>query len=418
MVEPGSGIGRSNGTSSLEPFDRWFRYPAGFSSTTAAALFEDLELERGAIVVDPFAGSGVTGTAARRRQLGYFGIEAHPLIAELAALKVAPAPPGSLASAAAEVVAAAALPRRGDPLASEHELVRKCFSEAVLIQLVLLREALPAAGPWIGHCTWALLGTLRDVASVKVGWPYQLPSAQRVPPFKDPKARFIARAHAMSEDLKTLGSSDSLETVVSGDAQLPETWAPLSERGGAACVSSPPYLNNFDYADATRLELYFLKLADSWATMCNAVRTAMVVATCQQTSVGRNDKARDYLERFPVVSGRIERLTSDLLIERKGRKRGKEYDRVIAPYFHGIGRVLDSMRQRMAEGAPVLFVVGDSAPYGIHVDTPDLIASLAECLGYSRVADTTLRKRGLRWASNTQRHHQPLSERLVHLRVS
>lgn len=420
MPEPGSGLGASNGTSSRQPFDRWFRYAAGFSSATAAALFDAIDLDHGSVVVDPFAGSGVTGTAARCQHLGFFGIEANPLIAGLAALKVASPPPGSLVEAATAVVSASAAAIAGRPysLTGEHQLMRQCFSTPVLAQLVSLREALPAAGNWSNHCTWALLATLRDVANVRVGWPYQLPSAPRTPPFKDPVARFSARVDAMAEDLKTLSAGGPAGRVVSGDARQPETWAGTSDACGAACVSSPPYLNNFDYADATRLELYFLKLADSWASMCANVRTSMVVATCQQTSVGKDEQAKDYLRRFPSVSERVERLIVALADERRHRPRGKEYDRVIAPYFHGIGEVLEQMRPRLAEGAPVLFVVGDSAPYGVHVDTPDLIASLAGCMGYLAVADTTIRKRGLRWRANPQRHDQPLSERLLHLQVN
>ncbi|HUP68602.1 MAG TPA: hypothetical protein VM142_02185 [Acidimicrobiales bacterium] len=221
----------------------------------------------------------------------------------------------------------------------------------------------------------------------------------------------------MADDLAASGSEGPAGTVVSGDARQSGSWAGLAPGSGAACVSSPPYLNNFDYADATRLELYFLKLADSWASMCATVRSGMVVATCQQTSVARDAQAREYLQRYPSVSERLERLIRELAAERHGRERGKEYDRVVGPYFHGIGEVLEQMRPRLAKGASVLFVVGDSAPYGVYIDTPDLIACLAGCVGYSTMADTTIRKRGLRWCSNPRRHHQPLSERLLHLQV-
>ena len=64
--EPGSGRGRSHGTSSRQPFDRWFRYPAGFASDYVELLLDRLELTEGT-VIDCFSGSGVTGTAARAR---------------------------------------------------------------------------------------------------------------------------------------------------------------------------------------------------------------------------------------------------------------------------------------------------------------------------------------------------------------
>src|ERR1700760_3036721 len=65
-ASPHPGTGRSHGTSTSESFDRWFRYPAGFASDYANYLLSRLGLGDGQTVVDCFAGSGVTGTAARR----------------------------------------------------------------------------------------------------------------------------------------------------------------------------------------------------------------------------------------------------------------------------------------------------------------------------------------------------------------
>src|SRR6266498_1264537 len=147
------GLGRSHGTSRQAPFDRWFRYPAGFSSDIAEALFAWLSLQPGQTVVDPFAGSAVTGTGARSRQLSYFGIEAHPEIAELGNMKLT-WPPGSvddLWRAADQVLGESeALGLNEDFLEQETELVRKCFEGRVLLQLIGVREILKAASdqPW------------------------------------------------------------------------------------------------------------------------------------------------------------------------------------------------------------------------------------------------------------------------------
>jgi hypothetical protein len=59
------------------------------------------------------------------------------------------------------------------------------------------------------------------------------------------------------------------------------------------------------------------------------------------------------------------------------------------------------------------WVVGDSAPYGVYIDTPALIAKLAAELGFKRGEDITVRSRGLRWRQNGSRHQVPLTERLI-----
>ncbi|HET9895296.1 MAG TPA: hypothetical protein VFQ44_10215 [Streptosporangiaceae bacterium] len=182
------------------------------------------------------------------------------------------------------------------------------------------------------------------------------------------------------------------------------------------CVSSPPYLNNFDYADATRLELYFWGDITSWAEMCRDVRSEMIVATTQQSRVSMTQEALESLARYGKTGGEIARLTRRLAAERKNRKRGKEYDQVVPSYFLGISQTLGNLAGALAPGAPAVWLIGDSAPYGVYIDTPAIIAKLAAEQGFTVEEDMLLRHRGNRWANNSTRHKMKLSERLVLLR--
>lgn len=422
--EPGSGLGRKHGTSSNEPFDRWFRYPAGFASDYVAILLENLDIEPGSLVVDPFAGSAVTGTAARRSGLGFFGIEAHPLIAELGALKLRRPPESSdnFVRIAKDLARAASQQARSpDELVTEPDLVRRCFSDRVLGQLAALRELIRHghADPWSMHAKWALLGTLREVASARVGWPYQRPGSESRPRYNDPLARFSQRASWIAEDLQAPGQGrpGSLRSrVLQGDSRNPDSWKPVEEGTALGCVSSPPYLNNFDYADATRLELYFWGDVTSWSEMCKVVRSKMITATTQQSSVTAARSAYQQIQQFGPVAEKISDLTERLKDQRKSRTRGKEYDRVVPDYFLAISEVLANLATSLATGAPVVWLVGDSAPYGVYIDTPALVGQLAENLGFTLEKDTTLRRRGQRWQTNGTRHNTELSERLLLLR--
>ncbi|MEV8417272.1 DNA methyltransferase [Streptomyces niveus] len=421
-AEPASGRGRSHGTSSKEAFDRWFRYPAGFASDYVSTLLENLSPGPGSLIVDPFAGSGVTGTAARNAGHSFFGIETHPLIAELANLKlqVAPGSPKSFAKAANSLAKAAeqAAPSTAGTLREEADLTQRCFEPDVLARLVSLRNLIRAghADAWGLYAKWALLGTLRDVASVRVGWPYQRPGTQRQPRFTDPLARFVQRATWMAEDLQQEAASgaDTYASVTHGDSRDPQAWKGAD--GAQGCVASPPYLNNFDYADATRLELYFWGDVTSWADMCSTVRSGMVTATTQQTSVGAAREATSKLARFTNTGTAVEELTTQLQAERSKRNRGKEYDRVIPDYFAAMAEILENLAKSMVTDAPVVWLVGDSAPYGVYVDTPGLIGQISEHVGFSVEKDIVLRRRGQRWATNQTRHDVELSERLILLR--
>jgi DNA modification methylase len=413
-LEPGSGRGRVHGTSSGSPFDRWFRYPAGFASDYVKLLLDRLDLHDGMLVLDCFMGSGVTGTAAASRGLSFAGIEAHPLIAELASLKLTPLARGADIEIAAAAAATEALarPPASVELGNETELVRRSFNPDALTQLVALREVIKGAlsdgtGPYL---KWALLGTLRDVAGVKVGWPYQRPAIARTPRHADVTKRFLARSKLIAEDLSRETASDVATFLRTGDAASAETWLNLPAAHG--CVTSPPYLNNFDYADATRLELYFWGEVRSWREMCESVRSDMLTATTQQSSKGAKTASLEALvQGYGHVGVEIETLTSAVWRARELKGgRTKEYDQVVPAYFRGIGAVLRNLAENLVPDSTALWLVGDSAPYGVYIDTPAVIGRLAEQVGLEYKEDIRLRHRGQRWG-RTER--ADLSERLI-----
>lgn len=410
-----TGVGGPNGVGRL-PFDRWFRYAAGFSAETLDLCLDTAQLGRGELLLEPFAGSATAGTAAVRRGLRFRGIEAHPLVAELGRLKFErPGNPHDLSRVARRV---ASVPP-ADNLDDELPLVRQSFGADVLTALVGMRRAIidMSSSGWSTHLKWALLGTLRDCAAVKVGWPYQRPGQARVPRLVDPRAAFLRRVSWMADDL--MSSPDPPDAlVVTGDVRQPEPWhALLGGRLAAGVVSSPPYLNNFDYADATRLELYFWGVARTWLEMTQTVRSGMLIATTQQSRVAYAAAGSRLLHAtVPQAWKEIQMLVADIKAERAGRPRGKEYDLLVVSYFADMLRLLTNMAPHLKPDAPVLLVLGDSAPYGVYVDTPRIVGSIASELGYDDSGTVDLRRRGLRWHSNGTRHSVALRESLLVLR--
>lgn len=416
----GTGQGRPNGTSRNEPFDRWFRYPAGFSRELADQLFGQLELQPGELVLDPFVGSGVAATAARDRGCRFIGVEAHPLVAELAAIKLSwPGSGSELVVAAEEVVRAAkrrcANTLRRRELESETILVQRSFAPEALMQLVALRETIKCrdSTDWRLHLKWALLGTLRDAANVKVGWPYQLPGKSREAPYRDVFERFEDRCSMIASDIDGVRERAAVCQIVVGDSRSSDVWGNLDAGQAAACITSPPYLNNFDYADATRLELYFWGTVATWAEMSEYVRRDLLVSTTQQSSVAEAARALERLRSDNLLLPSISEALEKLARERESRPRGKEYDRMVVSYFADIADVFRNLKRVLRTGSRVAMTVGDSAPYGVYIDTPTLLASVATEIGYTLVADVMLRHRGKRWLSNGARHKVPLSERVL-----
>lgn len=57
-----------------------------------------------------------------------------------------------------------------------------------------------------------------------------------------------------------------------------------------------------------------------------------------------------------------------------------------------------------------LLVLGDSAPYGVHIPTDKLMGEMGVCIGFSSYQIEVLRKRGDKWKDNPQRHNVSLQE--------
>lgn len=407
----------ANGVSPRLPFDRWLRYPAGFSQPALAAAFAILDaVGQVGCVIDPFCGVGTVGTTARAKGHAFVGIDAHPWISHAAALKFdCPGTVADLRAAAADITTDVSPASIED----EHELVRRAFEPAMLGSLVALRERIRASrSPWRHHIELALLANLRAHAAINVGWPYQLPSKPRDARSTDPSAYLLRRVTMMAEDLARWPEDPPNVTVVHGDGRKAATWALADLSQAVGAISSPPYLNNFDYADATRLELYFSGAVNCWEELCREVRSGMVVATTQQSSVGEAEEALEQLAEWPGVHAHVRRLSAELEHERQRRPRGKEYSRVIAPYFAGIGRVLEHLASALPAGAPVALVVGDSAPYGVFIDTPLILLAVGAEVGLAPIGTQRLRDRGMKWRTNGSRHQVPLSEQLVEFRVA
>src|SRR5688500_2263763 len=86
MLTVVAGSGSANGPEKTG-FAGWFRYPAGFSDHAFSVAYSHMQPVAGSTIVDPFAGVASGGVRLSTNNLRFRGLEAHPLVAELANLK-------------------------------------------------------------------------------------------------------------------------------------------------------------------------------------------------------------------------------------------------------------------------------------------------------------------------------------------
>ena len=191
---------------------------------------------------------------------------------------------------------------------------------------------------------------------------------------------------------------------------------PLNEASVDLVITSPPYLNNYDYADRTRLELYFLGWAKTWQDIIRQIREKLI--TSSTTQVRRSESNEEPLsnelrELATSVYKELKTKITQLSYIRHSKNGRKSYDLMVAGYFNDMLQVLKQVYRVLKPKAPFVLVLGDSAPYGVHIPTDIYLGEIAVSLGFQRYTIQTLRKRGEKWRSNSQRHQVPLKEVLI-----
>ena len=401
------------------PVHRWFTYPAGYSYRLVEAKVTEFGLSSRSLIADPFVGTGTTSLAAKKLGIDSIGVEAHPFVHWVARTKLDLNHDTDLLRKEAKLLLEHASDIRTEMSyrsAGWPELVEKCFDQENLAALYALRTAILELGSERqAFFKLALTAALRDATSAGAGWPYIAPSK-----FAERKVRrdafdeFTKRCAIMVEDVEKFIEIESFHSVINGDARKLASY--VNERKVDMILTSPPYLNNYDYADRTRLETYFWGLYDSWADITANVRNKLMMAAT--TQVHRNKMARTIemsLVRSinPLVHAELSDAVSRLGILRKQKSGKKSYDLMTAGYFEDMARVITQAHSVLKPGCPFILVLGDSAPYGVHIPTDEFIGKLALGAGFTSFSVEVIRNRGNKWPSNAQRHKVPLRESIV-----
>jgi hypothetical protein len=390
------------------PVHRWFRYSAGFSAEWVKWLLAQRDIRK-LRVIDPFVGSGTTCLACDELGVPSYGIEAHPFVHRVAQAKLSyAADPARFISKAQR---AFALTRKVTAQVEHYpEIVKKCYGVETLHYLDRFRRIVEAEqdGSPESKLLWmALVSSLRVVSEAGTApWQYVLPGRRKtVPPAPEVALHkavqmISADIHFMVRRAKPLAKlrADDARTC----ATVPNGWATL-------VITSPPYANNYDYADATRLEMAFMGEIRGWGDLQETVRKHLVRA-CSQHVPPNSVNLNEVLSSSELAPIRDEIVTvcrqlSSVRLERGGKK---TYNNMIACYFLDMARTWKALRQVCASPCEVCFVIGDSAPYGVYVPVIEWFGKLAAASGFDSWTFEKIRDRNIKWKN--RKHRVPLCE--------
>ncbi|HZQ92987.1 MAG TPA: DNA methyltransferase [Terriglobales bacterium] len=378
----------------------WYRFVLSFPPHLVRHYAEAFYRGDGT-VLDPFCGTGTTVVEAKKLGIPSVGIEANPMAAFAAGVKVtwdidqnamwhqacgiAEAASDILSSqgiqdqAGALFTAPATSQLRRLPPESEKLLLTNSISPLPLHKALVLLECLEKAGPapFDGHLRLALASTLvQDASNLHFGPEVGVRGMKSDAPVIGP---WLARVRQIQSDLATLSRDSATRArVLHADSRNATALVPAASV--EAVITSPPYPNEKDYTRTTRLE----------SVMLGFLRDKQQLRQMKQGLLRSNTRGvfrKDTDDEVVSDNATVADLATE--IERRRKELGKTsgferlYARLTKLYFGGMQRHLAGLRQILKPGAHLAYVVGDQASYfRVLIRTGQILAEISRSLGY------------------------------------
>ncbi|WP_275789569.1 hypothetical protein [Pararhizobium gei] len=388
----------TNTTTRAHAVHRWFNFIAGFSPELVNACVEmtGQAPRREMRLLDPFSGCGTAPVAARLIGISAAAYDPHPFFAVISEAKANSAHYWSDLPRIQTAIERGIgdQPVEHSPLSdSAIAFLSKLVEPKALSALNSARVELENDGLSNNPLAILILSRILDhCCSAATDGIYKAPTSSKKPLSpKDALARVMSIILSDHVDATTNGTDIQIY------ARSSESMTEQEDSSIDIVVTSPPYLNNFDFAEMTRMYLYFWKMASSWSDISNKVRSQLVVNTTTALK-GHKPLQQHYRDSLPIsVRQAADKVVTTLVARRKEKAGKKEYDFLIYPYLSQMQKVLAETYRTLKSGAPFHMMVSDAALYGVHVPAPQWLAEIMIEIGFQDVQCEMIRPRGHRW---------------------
>ena len=358
---------------------RWYLMKESFAPKLVEAAIDSVGLRETDSVVDPFCGSGTVPVTAAQRGLSAYGVEVNPFLSFVSKTKLRNCDVHKLDEAAASVLRAISSKRASrSPLENY-----STFSESIENTKWLFNAAVLRAFER-GWCTasakdqrrtgsflrLALIRAAMDNCNARADgkclryrsdWEKLAFGAES---FKEAFSLNIAR---IKEDVlgcqlvkgAVIFNSDSRRTLEMLDHKF------------RLCITSPPYLNSFDYSDVYRPELFLGKfVSDTEGLKRIRLKTVRSHVQVRWKPPTNSDFGNQYKQTILELS-KVRTALWDSRIPL-----------MVQAYFEDMERVLAALFRLGESDAQVWMVVSTSAYGGVNIPVDMILAEIGERQGW------------------------------------
>ena len=361
------------------PRHRWYFVKEAFSPVLVERAMESAGCSEGDVVLDPFCGSGTSLLAAAGKGAATIGCEVNPFLAFVTRTKLSDIGNRSLKKHAPAVKKGVERGRKSI-LEGVSTFTASKGRDKWLFNTEVVRsfeggwsKTTEIPTPTRNLLRLALIGAAMDCCNAtqdgkclryRKSWEDENFGRQEF------LARFDVRLGQMQEDLRTERLTSLDNRVLQGDCR--QTLKSRRFRNFKLCVTSPPYLNSFDYSDIYRPEMFLGKfVADAAALRAVRLRTV------------RSHVQVSWKQPIDDNFGPLYHDSVSTLLDRKKSLWDQRIPTMVQAYFEDMRNVLHGLRKHATDEAQLWIVVSTSAYAGVEIPVDLIIADIAVKVGWT-----------------------------------
>ncbi len=356
------------------PVHRWFKYPQGYSPQLIERILTRFKATSGHdIVLDPFAGCGTTLLASKQAGYQSWGLDRLPTSVFVSIVKLRDASEYDLASLKWKIEQLLALPYHEARIAAPADIriVRLAYPPQTLAEIMFFREAIEQVSDLLiqDFLMFALMAVLESVSFTSKDGQFLRLIERQIPPVREVLAKQLRR---MYDDLIGTYHQSSIFDVsvapVRSDVYLGDARdLSLFQQRADVVITSPPYLNRYDYTRIFGLELC---LRD-----CRQLRDVVAL---------RHSLLRSHIESkdaptHDVNHSALEEVLDNLAGEKLNNDR---IPIMVRGYFEDMNKVIEQLYAVSNPGARLALVVGNARFHGELIPVDLLLCELAVAAGF------------------------------------
>ena len=400
------------------PVHNWYKFTAGFSYKFVESILDEELKTVQPVVFEPFAGCGTTLVSCQKKGIKAIGNEGQELMLDVIKAK--------LNWDIDEINCLKNLNILHDFVNSNidsydievntHILLQSLYTPDTLKVLYLIRDGLNIIESENDKVFFklALSQTMHKSSIHPIAVPY-ISRTKTLSNDGHPWEKFQTIVLQMLKDIKPLKEIPITSEVYLHDSRLRNEQ--ILDSSCNICITSPPYLNNLDYGEVSKVHTHFFEITNNWNDITTKVRKNLV--TGATTHYKETDFKLDLLKEteFAKDNNEVFKTLCETFIRihdtSKTRKGKKSFDILMMHYFEDMYHVLKEIRRVLSPNSKAYLILGDSAPYGIFVPTTEILGQISKSVGFASYQIFKIRTRGTKWKSLKNRHSLELSENVL-----